>query len=362
MSFSNLIYYPADYGFFNILMSLFLQCKEQDNPMLEKACLAVESAGKRGDVYPDVLFNVARQWEWLHDNVFGNRSSHHSHVTEGNGDAQVSQNSPTTEGNQVVPYSCSMNTVSVANSIGHPVMMPYGAAPRVPHTIPLPVYHTGYQDYIPVDPYMAGNGQPGFHSYAAAPANGGHAPIPLPGPGRRPVTHRQSLPPNSHGMHWNLPHQCPPYHAACPYNPNSPSPGVPLPVRPLPAQGVPLPHAAMNQYPRALPPTAVHARAMPPVVAQASASSLPHMAQPIQQQQPPGLFYLDAAYRVGMLAVDTLARRVHDERTQSRFSPNPPYGEEIKWLLEISKRLGKYSVHIFAYVCIHTNIIFNCSV
>lgn len=321
--------------------------------MLEKACLAVESAGKRGDVYPDVLFNVARQWEWLHDSMFGNRSSHHSRAAaaaaaaavEGNGEGHVSPNSPnSTEGNQVVPYSCSMN-VSVANSIGHPVMMPYGTAPRVPHTIPLPVYHTGYQDYIPVDPYMANNGQPGpFHAYAvAAAAAGGHGPLPLPGPGRRPVAHRQSLPPNSHGMHWNLPHQCPPYNAACPYNPHNPSPGVQLPVRPLPAQGVPLPHAppGMGAYPRALPPTAsVHARA---VVAQASAPSLPHMAaQPMQQQQqPPGLFYLDAAYRVGMLAVDTLARRVHDERTQSRFSPNPPYGEEIKWLLEISKRLGK---------------------
>ena len=312
--------------------------------MLEKACLAVESAGKRGDVYPDVLFNVARQWDWLHENLFGRRSSQHSHSGDSNGEA--SPNSPTTEGNQVVPYSCSMNAVSVANSIaGHPVMMPYGAPPRIPHAIPLPIYHhTGYQDYIPVDPYMANSAaQPGFHGYIAA----GHIPSnALPGPGRRggPIVHRQNMPPNSHGMHWNLQHQCPPYHAACHYSPgNNPSPGVPLPIRPLPAQGVPPQQQhgmGGGQYPCVLPP---NARGMPPppVVTQAQTPPLQHMAQSIQQQQHPGLFYLDAAYRVGMLAVDTLARRVHDERTQSRFSPNPPYGEDIKWLLEISKRLGK---------------------
>ena len=38
------------------------QCKEQSRDMLEKACLAVESAAKGGGVYPEVLFDVARQW------------------------------------------------------------------------------------------------------------------------------------------------------------------------------------------------------------------------------------------------------------------------------------------------------------
>ncbi|UYV61045.1 ZSWIM8 [Cordylochernes scorpioides] len=50
--------------------------------------------------------------------------------------------------------------------------------------------------------------------------------------------------------------------------------------------------------------------------------------------------YLLAAYRVGMLAMDTLARRVHDDRPQAKYSRNPPYGEDVKWLLAIAKKLG----------------------
>ncbi|KAG8224313.1 hypothetical protein J437_LFUL007254 [Ladona fulva] len=52
------------------------------------------------------------------------------------------------------------------------------------------------------------------------------------------------------------------------------------------------------------------------------------------------LRYLLAAYRVGMLAMDTLARRVHDDRPQAKFARNPPYGEDINWLLQVSKKLG----------------------
>ena len=50
---------------------------------------------------------------------------------------------------------------------------------------------------------------------------------------------------------------------------------------------------------------------------------------------------LEAAYRVGMLAMQFLGtRRAQDERWQTKFSRNPPYGDFVKWLLGISKRLG----------------------
>lgn len=52
------------------------------------------------------------------------------------------------------------------------------------------------------------------------------------------------------------------------------------------------------------------------------------------------LRYLLAAYRVGMLALDTLSRRVHDDRPQAKYARNPPYGEDVKWLLRVSKKLG----------------------
>lgn len=46
------------------------------------------------------------------------------------------------------------------------------------------------------------------------------------------------------------------------------------------------------------------------------------------------------SYRVGMLALETLARRVHDDRPQAKYARNPPYGEDVKWLLRVSKKLG----------------------
>jgi hypothetical protein len=52
--------------------------------------------------------------------------------------------------------------------------------------------------------------------------------------------------------------------------------------------------------------------------------------------------YLLAAYRVGMLALETLARRVHDDRPQAKYARNPPYGEDVKWLLRVAKKLGEF--------------------
>jgi len=46
-----------------------------------------------------------------------------------------------------------------------------------------------------------------------------------------------------------------------------------------------------------------------------------------------------------MLALDTLSRRVHDDRPQAKYARNPPYGEDVKWLLRISKKLGTQYLH-----------------
>lgn len=46
-----------------------------------------------------------------------------------------------------------------------------------------------------------------------------------------------------------------------------------------------------------------------------------------------------------MLALETLARRVHDDRPQAKYARNPPYGEDVKWLLRVSKKLGTQYLH-----------------
>lgn len=46
----------------NEIQRAVLQCKEQSDPMLERACLTVENASKGGGVFPEVLFTVAKYW------------------------------------------------------------------------------------------------------------------------------------------------------------------------------------------------------------------------------------------------------------------------------------------------------------
>ena len=48
-----------------------------------------------------------------------------------------------------------------------------------------------------------------------------------------------------------------------------------------------------------------------------------------------------AAYRVGMLAMETLARKVHEDRPQTKYAKNPPNGEDVKWLLHVAFKLGQ---------------------
>ncbi|XP_035893840.1 zinc finger SWIM domain-containing protein 8 [Anopheles stephensi] len=68
------------------------------------------------------------------------------------------------------------------------------------------------------------------------------------------------------------------------------------------------------------------------------------------------LHYLLATYNAGMLALETLARRVHDDRPQAKYARNPPYGEDVKWLLRISKKLGTQYLHQFC-VCVVNSIV-----
>ncbi|KAJ6216279.1 hypothetical protein RDWZM_007436 [Blomia tropicalis] len=63
----------------------------------------------------------------------------------------------------------------------------------------------------------------------------------------------------------------------------------------------------------------------------------PHGHKSMSQRQ---MAYMHSAYRVGMLAMDALARRCHDERPLLKFARNPTYCEDVKWLRDISKEFG----------------------
>ena len=106
-----------------------------------------------------------------------------------------------------------------------------------------------------------------------------------------------------------------------------------------------------NIRPAAIPTGHIYPLALPagsnPGIVQAPApiaNRQPHRQQQFSQLQ---LRYLLAAYSAGMLAMETLGRRVHDDRPQAKYTRNPPYEEDVKWLLRISKHLGNSMVCYF---------------
>ncbi|XP_026480061.1 zinc finger SWIM domain-containing protein 8-like [Ctenocephalides felis] len=64
----------------NEIQRAILQCKEQSDVMLERACVTVESVAKGGGVYPEVLFQVARYWYDLYVILAPGDAPHQGHA------------------------------------------------------------------------------------------------------------------------------------------------------------------------------------------------------------------------------------------------------------------------------------------
>lgn len=73
-----------------------------------------------------------------------------------------------------------------------------------------------------------------------------------------------------------------------------------------------------------------------------------------QQREQGNTCYLYAAYRVGMLAMETMGRRIHDERSYVKYTQNPPYGDDVKWLLKMSRKLGMPYVQQFCMAAVQS--------
>jgi len=56
---------------------------------------------------------------------------------------------------------------------------------------------------------------------------------------------------------------------------------------------------------------------------------------------------LMSAYRVGMLALDSLGRQRDTERPQVKYARNPNYGDDVRWLMKISRQLGISALQTF---------------
>ncbi|KAL8202194.1 UNVERIFIED_CONTAM: Zinc finger SWIM domain-containing protein 8 [Gekko kuhli] len=336
----------------NEIQRALVQCKEQDNLMLEKACVAVEEAAKGGGVYPEVLFEVAHQWYWLYEQTVGGT------LTQREGATGCSATGARAPGEAV--RGLADNRVT-----SEPTTVTVAAAVTAAATV-VPVISVGstiYQQHTMAGPAMAHAHPQGLHPYTTlqthipcSPQYIGHPIQHMPRPAVFPVpgsAYPQGVHPAFIGAQY-------------PYSVATPSlaatavsfPGVPVPsmtqiaVHPYHAEaGLSLSsNVAIGS---------VHAGSTFPAIQGTSLTSLSSQPTPLvaggfpseeeqhsQPVSPQGLHYLHSAYRVGMLALEMLGRRAHNDHPNN-FSRSPPYTEDVKWLLGLAAKLGVNYVHQF---------------
>jgi len=319
----------------NEIAKAILQCKEQSDLQLEKACLAVEEAARGGGVYPEVMFTVARHWyELWKTRAPGPRQEENRHphgagvpppaVSEANVNHHMQQFQPPVSTHQIPGIPLAGNHMQVGMQFpiyslihGYPNSMPpqiplqmqmYVGHPHHPMLSGLPVsqaHQGGYAQF----PGLAGAGlanMPGMHMFPnVTTAAGTHPPYNMAAGGPlfqlAAMSNIQGMqmplmpnPPTSQHMQQGVPLMPHPAPAASPLQP--PGGGGPPPTSPAN-------HAAVNG-------NVVYQR------------------------------YLLSSFRVGMLALETLGRRVSEDRPQNKFTRNPSYADDVKWLLNVAKKIG----------------------
>ncbi|XP_034174231.1 zinc finger SWIM domain-containing dorado isoform X1 [Osmia lignaria lignaria] len=327
----------------NEVQRAILQCKEQSDLMLEKACITVENTAKGGGVYPEVLFQVAKYWYelYLRHTPGGEQQDnmpHDSLQLDLNGVLLVEPGPSVDISNgQMMPGPAQAVVVTSTQ----PPPQPYPTHPTITTLAPLGVgmpYAVGPYSFV--------------HPHHSIPTFGG----PMP-------SHRVTLPPAPPHMQMYHaafpPHPGHPQHPQHPHHPSQPTqpPSLPQYYTPQPPPPPGTHHLFTMQQPiqvnvqagvtgpipgQSNMPGSALVQTQPIISTVRTQPQVHRQTQPFSQQQ---LRSLVAAYRVGMLALETLARRVHDDRPQAKYARNPPYGEDVKWLLRVSKRLGTQYLH-----------------
>uniref|UniRef100_A0A8C5XNF0 Zinc finger SWIM-type containing 8 n=1 Tax=Microcebus murinus TaxID=30608 RepID=A0A8C5XNF0_MICMU len=336
----------------NEIQRALVQCKEQDNLMLEKACMAVEEAAKGGGVYPEVLFEVAHQWFWLYEQTAGGSSTAREGAT-----------------------SCSASGIRAAGEAGRGLPEGRGGPGTEPVTVAaaavtaaatvVPVISVGSSLYP--GPGLGHGHSPGLHPYTALqphlpcspqylthPAHPAHPMPHMPRPAVFPVpssAYPQGVHPAFLGAQYPY-SVTPPSLAATAVSFPVPS-MAPITVHPYHTEpGLPLTTsvALSSVHPASTFP-AIQGASLPALTTQPSplvSGGFPPPEEETHSQpvNPHSLHHLHAAYRVGMLALEMLGRRAHNDHPNN-FSRSPPYTDDVKWLLGLAAKLGVNYVHQF---------------
>ncbi|XP_055517599.1 zinc finger SWIM domain-containing protein 8 isoform X2 [Leucoraja erinacea] len=344
----------------NEIQRALVQCKEQDTSMLEKACMAVEEAAKGGGVYPEVLFEVAHQWYWLYEQTAGVSQQRELSAMVGRGPHEGVRGSvdhgALADGPSTVTVAATVTATAVVPviTVGSTMYQQHtiaGTAIAHPHAQVFPSSATMTHPYTTIQTHI-----PSVCNTAYL----GHPIQHVPRPAIFPVAgaaYPQGIHPAFIGAQY-------PYTVATTTHPAMSAPPVTFAGVPVP------PMAPMAVHPYQADPNlpltstvavasvqtgttfqAVQGPSLPVLSAQGSsivAATFPTEdemhSQPVSPQ---GLHYLHSAYRLGMLALEMLGRRAHNDHPNNYFSRSPPYTEDVKWLLGLATRLGVNYVYQF---------------
>ncbi|CAH2321866.1 zinc finger SWIM domain-containing 8 isoform X1 [Pelobates cultripes] len=333
----------------NEIQRALVQCKEQDNLMLEKACMAVEDAAKGGGVYPEVLFEVAHQWYWLYEQMVGGTPAQREGATgcSTGGARSVVEAVRGLADSRIITDT---STVTVAAAVTAATVVPVisvGSTIYQQHTAMAHAHTQGLHPYTTLQTHIPSVCSP---QYIGIPRQQIPQPTVFPVPG---TLYTQSVHPAFIGAQY-------------PYTVTTPSlaaTAVSFPGAPVPSMTQIAVHPYHTEAGLSLTSNvaigSVHTGPAFPSIQGTTLTALNTQSaslvtgsfpteddQHSQPVSPQGLHYLHSAYRVGMLALEMLGRRAHNDHPNN-FSRSPPYTEDVKWLLGLAAKLGVNYVHQF---------------
>ncbi|CAF0729450.1 unnamed protein product [Didymodactylos carnosus] len=380
------------------------QCKEQNGDMLERACLTIENASKDGSVYLEVLFDVAKRWYEMYFDVTGDpltndedtqtpTSSNYCFNNRNNNDnsslstssstitltnnnnninhaAQQNYSSPVDLYNTVdilssypiYPSASLQNNYTYHNSNNHTNNYIYQSTsvPPPPLSGPLNYHSYPHFPFVPVPIHFSSQPQPTIaNTYLTAPF--------LPTTVFHQQTSAQSLSqsPYNHAHPVFVTTQQQQQSATFPVHTSYSTNQIPIQIysnlhhHPQQQQQTISPillSQPSNSYPnnnlRSTPITQINTVDQQPAIVTSPLTFTPainntNTAPAASEHISNHRRYLVNAFRVGMLAMSTLARRSVDERRGESNSPTPRHGEDVKWLLKVALKLGNSELQDF---------------
>ncbi|XP_077469780.1 zinc finger SWIM domain-containing protein 8 isoform X3 [Stigmatopora argus] len=345
----------------NEIQRALVQCKEQDNLMLEKACMAVEEAAKGGGVYPEVLFEVAHQWYWLYEHsLIGslNKQRETPGLCEANGSV-TRRHQETSCG--VFDHGTTVESTGIAVtgpvtrgagvpiiSMGSNILQSHGMAGQV-----MPPPHGLHSYTIPahLSPLCATQYMSHPLQHTARPAVFPVSGSPYPQLGLS-LSYPQGVHPGFIGTQY-------PFSLTTGSSPSMTPTAVTFPTVSVPSMTqIAYPYHSETSLPvnTTVAVGSIHTGSNLQTIQASTISSEPSSlvstSFPVEEEQQhqlisqQGMHDIHSAYRVGMLALEMLGRRAHNDHPNN-FSRSPPYTEDIKWLLGLASKLGVNYVYQF---------------